>query len=265
MTPGRTEASTPAGSGLVIVTGASSGIGRALAELLARDGRPVLAVARRVDRLQSLAHDTGAEMVAADVGVPGGRREVVRAVGDRRVAALVHGAGVFPRGLLSSIGREEFEAAMRTNLEARLWLTLDLRRSLVGGRVLFVGSDAAQTPREGGAVYSISKAASAMLCRSLALELGSEIAFALARPGLVDTAMLAASRAAPRADFPAGSVYEEMVERGEVIAASTVARFFAWLLYETPAAEFASDAWDIRDRVHRGRWLEGSLYCGVRG
>lgn len=260
MTPSRTASSAPAGAGLVIVTGASSGIGRALVELLARDGRPVLAVARGVDRLQVLARDTGAEMVAADVGVPGGRRDIVRAVGDRGVAALVHGAGIFPRGLLSSIGRQEFEVAMRTNLEARLWLTLDLRRSLVGGRVLFVGSDAARTPREGGAVYSISKAASAMLCRSLALELGGEIGFGLARPGLVDTAMLEGSRAASREDFPAGEVYEEMVERGEVIAPQTVARFFSWLLYETSKSEFASDAWDIRDRAHHGHWLEGSLY-----
>jgi NAD(P)-dependent dehydrogenase (short-subunit alcohol dehydrogenase family) len=131
--------------------------------------------------------------------------------------------------------------------------------------VLFVGSDAAATPRAGGAAYSVSKAASEMLWRCLATELGEEIAFGIAKPGLVETAMLEESLRAPRAEFPAGEVYAAMRARGETIAAHTVARFFRFLLLETTREEFASEVWDIRKEEHHPRWLTHPLYVPPPG
>ncbi len=251
--------------GVAVVTGASSGIGRATVRALASAGMTVLGVARRegaLARLVAEARPGGVEAVAADVTSARDRERIVRAVDGRPVAALVHGAGAFPRGLLATMPPAQWESAMRTNVDARLWLTLGLRTPLRGGRVLFVGSDASENCRHGGGAYSVSKAASAMLWRSLALELGDEIDFAIARPGLVETRMLDDSLSAPRDSFAAGEVYAAMHERGETITAETVASFFEWLLLDVPPEEFAAAPWDIREVGHHARWLHGPLFRG---
>jgi NAD(P)-dependent dehydrogenase (short-subunit alcohol dehydrogenase family) len=248
---------------LAVVTGASAGIGRETALALAAAGLDVLTVARRADALAADA-GVGIQAVPADVTTAAGRARIREIVGDRRIAALVHGAGVFPRGRITKLASSEWDAAIATNVRARLDLVLELRGSLHGGRVLFVGSDAAKNARRGGAAYSVSKAASEMLWRCLGVELGDEIAFGMAKPGLVETAMLEDSLAAPREDFPAGEVYAAMRERGETIAAATVARFFRFLLLETTREEFAADLWDIRDGTHHSRLLDHPLYVPPR-
>jgi 2,3-dihydro-2,3-dihydroxybenzoate dehydrogenase len=249
---------------LALVTGASAGIGRETASLLAGSGFDVLAIARRAE-LAPRGAKGAVEPVAADVTTAEGQARIRAAVGARSLDVLVHGAGVFPRGRITSLAPEDWRAAMATNVYARLELVLGLRESLAGGRVLSVGSDAAHTPRAGGAAYSVSKAASEMLWRCLATELGEEIAFGIAKPGLVETEMLEESLRAPRDAFPAGHVYAAMRERGETIAASTVARFFRFLLLETSREEFASRVWDIRADEHHPRWLTQPLYVPRAG
>lgn len=245
---------------LAIVTGGSAGIGRATARALSRAGIDVLAVARRASIFPRAEADGSIQSVSADVTTEDGLRRIRAAVAGRKVAALVHGAGVFPRGPIAQLSRDDWHGAMATNLHARLELVLALERQLAGGRVLFIGSDAARTPRPGGAAYSVSKAASEMLWRCLRAELGGEIAFGIAKPGLVETAMLEESLGAPRESFPAGEVYAAMRARGETISAETVARFFSFLLLEVDREELTRDIWDIRDASHHPRWLAGPLY-----
>jgi len=249
---------------LALVTGASAGIGRETALALAAAGCGVVATARRAEPLAELSRAGAIEPVAADVTAADGRARIAAAVGDRRLGLLVHGAGLFPRGLITSLSADDWQRAIATNVLARLELVLALRSALAGGRVLFVGSDAAVNPRAGGAAYSVSKAASEMLWRCLATEQGDEIAFGMAKPGLVETAMLDDSLRMPRAEFPAGEVYAAMRDRGETIAAATVARFFRFLLLETSREEFAGGIWDIRDTAHHPRWLTAPLYVPRR-
>lgn len=250
---------------LALVTGASAGIGRETASALAAAGFDVLAVARRAGPLAPPGARGKIDPVAADVTTAEGQARIRAAVGARSLDVLVHGAGIFPRGRITSLRPEDWHAALATNVHARLELVLGLREALAGGRVLFVGSDAAATPRAGGAAYSVSKAASEMLWRCLATELGGEIAFGMAKPGLVETGMLEESLRAPRDEFPAGDVYAAMRERGETIAASTVARFFRFLLLEMSREEFASRVWDIRAEEHHARWLAHPLYVPRSG
>ena len=251
-------------SDLFLVTGAGSGIGRATALALAAAGAEVLAIGRRPAELSETAARGHGRIVPveADVTVGLARAEIRRAVGRRSLAGLVHGAGLFPRGRLETLDLEQWRMAMATNVDARLHLVMDLRESLVGGRVLFVGSDASVNPRAGGAAYSVSKVASEMLWRCLCLEFGDRIGFAIAKPGLVETRMLIDSLAASPEDFPARDVYAGMVERGETIAAETIGAFFCWLLREVSPAEFNGARWDVRDPEHHPRWLEGELYTG---
>src|SRR5262245_57939890 len=141
-----------------VVTGASAGIGRALGLVLAGEGVEVLAVARRAHLLETLAARPNIVPVTADVTTEAGLEEVAAAVGERPLAFLVHGAGVFPRGRLMSLAATAWHEAFAVNVHARLALVRRLRRALRGGRVLFLGSDAARTARAGGAAYSVSKA-----------------------------------------------------------------------------------------------------------
>src|SRR5215831_1059803 len=173
-----------------VVTGASAGIGREIALVLAAEGVEVLAVARRASLLEALAARPNVVPVTADVATEAGIDEVAAAVGERPLAFLVHGAGVFPRGRLMSLAATAWREAFAVNVHARLDLVRRLRGALAGGRVLFLGSDAAGTARAGGGAYSVSKAASEMLWRCLGTELGGEIAFGMLKPGLVATSML---------------------------------------------------------------------------
>ncbi|MEO2168069.1 MAG: SDR family oxidoreductase [bacterium] len=244
------------------MTGASAGIGRATAIALAEAGVEVLAVGRREAELKQTARAGQGRIqpLAADVTIALDRGSIREILGSEPLDFLVHGAGVFPRGRLTTLRLEDWRAAMATNVDARLHLVMALRPILRGGRVLFIGSDAATNPRPGGAAYSVSKAASKMLWRCLALELGSEMAFAIAKPGLVATAMLDLSIVAPREEFPAGLVYQEMLDRGETVAPETVAQFFRWLLLDAAREEFVREEWDIREPSHHSAWLQGPVY-----
>ncbi len=249
---------------LAVITGASAGIGRATALELAAAGLRVIAVGRRGAQLAELSRlSTSIEPIVADVTTQEGRGRICAAVGQRPLYTLLHAAGVFPRGRITALSPQEWRAAIATNVEARLWLVLRLRERLRGGRVLFIGSDAATTPRPGGAAYSVTQAATAMLCRCMAADLGEEMAIAIAKPGLVATGMLTASLGIALDEFPARRIYEEMQRRGETIAAETVARFFRFLLLDVETGELCKSEWDIRDTSHHTRWLQGNLYRGA--
>ena len=152
---------------LAIVTGAGSGIGRAVASELSGEAVTVLAVGRRKTALEETATKApGAiEVVSADVTTEAGRKSVVDAVGpDSPVKYLVHAAGISPIARLSDGDVEYWRRVMATNVDACLFLTLALVSKLSGGgRVLFVGSNSATKPRKGAAAYCKSKAAAFML------------------------------------------------------------------------------------------------------
>ena len=247
-----------------LITGASAGIGRALSIELTLAGVEVFGVGRDAGALEATREQAGAgsfHPLSADITVAMDRGTIRERLGAEPVDILVHGAGIFPRGPLERLSMDSWHAAMATNVDARLQLVMVLREQLIGGRVLFIGSDAARTPRTGGAAYSVSKAASEMLYRCLSLELADRISFAIAKPGLVATRMMDESIQAPRSEFPAGEVYERMEREGETIAPETIARFFRWLLVDLAPEEFAG-SWDVRDEDHHARWLAGPLYRG---
>jgi benzil reductase ((S)-benzoin forming) len=242
-----------------IVTGAGSGIGRALTEhLAARDGR-VLAVGRRAALLHSLAaaHPGRVEALALDVTADNAPASLLAALDGRSVDGVVHNAAVLgPAGPLAATAREAFRQHLETNLTAPLFLTQALLPNLAAGaRVLHVSSGAAHHPLAGWGPYCISKAALHMLYQCWRVELRERgILVGSARPGVVDTPMQAEIRALDPSTFPDVEAFRQLKSEGQLAAPATVARFLAWLLLEADAAQFAEHENDIRDASLMPRW-----------
>ncbi len=165
---------------LAVLTGASSGIGRELAPLIAADGYDLLLVARRKAELTSLAEElTGkyqidAEPCVADLGKPRGVDNVVKAVGDRNVEVLVNNAGFGLHGRFADIDAAGLQGMIDVNVTAVSALTRALLPGMIEhkrGRVLNVASTAAFQPGPFMAGYYASKAFVLSLSEALAEEL----------------------------------------------------------------------------------------------
>jgi len=254
----------PRSSEVAIVTGAGSGIGRALARELSREPElTVLAVGRQRGRLEETGATAVGEVVPveADVGTVEGRQRVqavVQALG--RVRFLVHAAGVFTIALLGEISLEAWREIAGANVEGRLFLTQALlRRFAPRARVLFVGSRSARRPRHGAGAYCITMAASTMLARCLQRELaGHDILVGTAVPGSVDTRILAAALAADPAVFPDSLEYRREQAAGQLVAPAAVGRFFHWLLTSVTDQEFTAHEWELEDQTHHHLWQRSS-------
>lgn len=166
-----------------IVTGASSGIGTEIARLLASRGHGVTLVARRLDRLETLAgqlserHGIRAEVVVADLSEPDQRRAVVAAVEERGLVpdVLVNNAGFSTVGPVADVDPGREIQMVRTNVEAVDHLCALVAPGMVGrgrGAILNVASTASYQPLPGQAGYAASKA----FVRSYSTSLAGELA-----------------------------------------------------------------------------------------
>lgn len=244
---------------LAIVTGGGTGLGRAIAVEIGQRGHPVMVVGRRAQPLQETAAllDDRCETVVADVANPAGREQIVAAVGERRVAFLVHNAAVLtPVGPLARIGLEDWRQAMQINVEAPLFLTQALLPRLVGGRVLHISSGAAHNALAGWGAYCVSKAALYMLYQMLYAEHG-DIAAGSVRPGVVDTPMQELIRAQSEDDFPAVERFRQLHREGQLRSPAEVASFIGWVLTETTTEAYRLHEWDINNPDHVAQWRAG--------
>lgn len=164
----------------VLITGASRGIGRALAEGFAREGAEVICVARSSESLLSLKKglkDQGAKVRihAADLTVTDFSK-MIQEIGT--VDALIHSAGLARHSPIQEINQKDFESVMAVNVWAPLMLSKqiiqDWRRQKKGGSIIFVSSQLAHVGMANRCVYSASKSAIEGLSRSLAIELAKD-------------------------------------------------------------------------------------------
>jgi len=180
-----------------VVTGASSGIGAASVRLLRSQGWNVVGVARRVDRLQALADETGATTIAADLTDSAAIKALAEQLAETGpVHALVHVAGgargtdSVEHGSLDD-WRWMYEANVLSTQMLVSALLTQLRRAADSdghADALFVTSTAARTPYPGGSGYNAAKAAESMLVQVLRQELNGEpIRVVEVAPGMVYT------------------------------------------------------------------------------
>ena len=162
---------------LALITGASRGLGLALARALAQRGWALVIDARCADDLERVARELGAITAVAaipgDVADPDHRSALVGAAGDT-IDLLVNNAsmlGPSPQPALADYPQAELERVYRVNVLAPLALAqLALPRIPDGGRIINVTSDAAVEPYEGWGGYGSSKAALDQLSAILAAE-----------------------------------------------------------------------------------------------
>jgi len=242
-----------------IVTGAGSGIGRALALALADRDLKVIAVGRRRAALEETAAARAGMIVveAADVATPEGRAAITSALpAEARLRVLVHNAAVLtPVGPLADVTLDDWRHAEAVNVEGPLFLTQRLLEPLAdGGRVLHVSSGAAHSVLAGWGAYCTTKAALHMLYRMLRLELMSRgIAIGSFRPGVVDTPMQAEIRGLSEQAFPDVGQFVALKEQGELRSPEEVAAFACWLLLDTDAEAYSHEEWEVGDARYRPR------------
>jgi benzil reductase ((S)-benzoin forming) len=242
---------------MIIITGGGSGIGKALALALAKKEKEILIVGRRETILQKTAAlSPHIHILCADVSTDEGRKQVLAKVKDKEIQALVNNAGTLEPVLpLNQVTLSQWQKIMAIHVEAPLFLTQLLQKSLQKGRVLNIGSGLAHIPSIGLGAYCTSKAALSMLTLCLQLE-NKDIAIANVMPGIVDTHMQTILRSTSNVREDTSLFYQTLQESHRLVSAETVAAFLVWLLLEVPQQQFIAQEWDIYDRSHHAQWLQ---------
>ncbi|MDQ5977909.1 MAG: hypothetical protein QG602_881 [Verrucomicrobiota bacterium] len=192
---------------VVIVTGASAGIGEATARRLARGGAKVVITARRQDRLDALAREldpSGANFlpVAGDITSESDRRSLVDATLAKfgRIDALVNNAGYGTRGPVEIVPVELIRKNYETNIFSLIALTqrvIPTMRTQGGGCIVNIGSVAGRIARPLSSIYDSTKHALEALTDGLRGELKPfGIRVSLVRPGFIVTEFIDAANAA---------------------------------------------------------------------
>jgi short-subunit dehydrogenase len=176
----------------VLITGASSGIGRATAASLHRRGARLLLTGRDGGRLAEVAATTGAEHVAGDLAAPRWRAELAAWAVQRQPDVLVHNAGVGLAAPADLVDEEQLRRLFEVNVLAPMSLThavLPGMRERGRGHLAFVGSIAGLLGVPEESAYAASKAALHRYADSLRGELAEAgIGVSTVAPGIVDTA-----------------------------------------------------------------------------
>jgi 3-oxoacyl-[acyl-carrier protein] reductase len=185
---------------VAFVTGASRGIGAAIAQRLAKDGFHVVAVARSLDKLEAVAGEIkaaggSAEALAVDIADAKALAAAVEKVADThgRLDCLVNNAGITKDGLILRMEDEDFDSVIDTNLKSAFVAIRTAARPMMrskGGRIINISSVSGVAGNAGQSNYAASKAGLIGLSKSVAKELaGKNITCNVVAPGFITTDM----------------------------------------------------------------------------
>jgi NAD(P)-dependent dehydrogenase (short-subunit alcohol dehydrogenase family) len=217
---------------VALVTGARTGIGRAIAERLLRDGYALgfvthtedEAAADELRRLGTLHHVWG------DLADPNEPKRIVAEVADHfgRLDVLVNNAGLSTAKPALELTADDFDRTFDVDVRAALLASQEAARRMTdGGVIVNITSVHEHVPRPGFAVYASAKAALGMLTRGLALELAPRIRVVSVAPGAIAT----------ERNVEAGDLAAE-IPLGRPGTAEEVAALVAWVA--SPEASYVS-------------------------
>jgi 3-oxoacyl-[acyl-carrier protein] reductase len=203
----------------VLVTGASRGLGLAIAEKLAADGFNVIAVARKAGAARE-----GVTPVAYDLGDVAGIPDFVRGLRQQfgPLYGLVNNAGTSTEGLLATMPDPDIEALIRLNVLSPIMLSKYVTRGMMAqgrGRVVSISSIVASNGFNSLSVYSATKASLIGFTRSLAREMGRVgVTVNAIAPGFIDTELTRGLGEEGREKIVARSALRRLAEPQDVAA-----------------------------------------------
>lgn len=203
--------------GCALVTGASRGIGAAIARGLAADGWAVgVNYRQREDDAEAVVSEIGANggkavAIQADVSLPESPKEIILRLEsefDRPVLVLVNNAGLGVTRLSLHLSEADWQRVLETNLSAAYRLTRLALRSMSRqryGRIVNVSSAAVERPAPGQSAYVAAKAGLVGFTKAVAVEVAERsVTVNAIAPGLIETDLGAQAAELPRAGIPAG-------------------------------------------------------------
>lgn len=206
-----------------VVTGATSGIGRAVAEAMAEAGARLMLTGRNHAAGSALASRLGARFIEGDLSDPDFPERLIAACLDAfgRLDVLVNNAGITHRGSLLETSDEDWQRVLDVNVTALMRCSRSALRHMVAtgrGAIVNIASDFAVVAGKGEAAYCASKGAVLQLTRAMAIDHGPQgVRVNAVCPGDIETPMLlegirsggetiAAGLARKGAAFPLGRV-----------------------------------------------------------
>ena len=198
---------------VAIVTGASRGIGRAIAAKLAAQGATVVAAARERNAADTVGEITAAggkaEIASVDVSDAAAVEALVAGTLERhgQIDILVNNAGITKDQLLLRMKRADWDAVIATNLTGAFALTQAVLKPMIrqrGGRIICISSVVGQRGNAGQANYAASKAGLIGFAKAVAQEVASRnITVNVVAPGLIETDMTRAITGGAREEWAA--------------------------------------------------------------
>jgi benzil reductase ((S)-benzoin forming) len=241
-----------------VVTGASKGLGRALALALAGHGYPVLALARpstELDEIGGLLASVapGSRSIECDLSNPTSIANAASLISQQTtfLAGLVHNAGaIAPVKPLDKVDASDWAHSIQVNLVGVQDLTQRIY-PLLGGehqsRITVISSGASLRPIGSWSAYCVSKAGLDMWSRCVAEEgRESNISSVSVAPGIVDTGMQTEIRSTPAEDFPSLQSFIDLHANGDLARSEDVAAQLMPLV-TTHSMEQSGQRFDVRE------------------
>jgi 3-oxoacyl-[acyl-carrier protein] reductase len=224
-----------------LVTGASRGIGRAIAIELSKTSTVVATYRGNAEAAKSLHEETGADVIQSDISSAGDRRALVDHIKTQhgRLDLLVNNAGIAPRERRDILEATEssFDELIATNLKGPHFLTQQVAGWMVEqgrGRIVFITSISSYAASTNRAEYCISKAGLSMSVALYAQRLATQnIQVFEIRPGIVRTDMIASVEKAYEEKIAGGLVPQRRMGEGQDVARAVRAIADGLLDYST--------------------------------
>lgn len=180
----------------ILITGASSGFGRATAQVLSKEGHKLILIARRKGKLDELKQSLKTDVFTASIDVANKQQvsDFFASLPEnfRNIEVLINNAGL-ALGMepAQDADLENWEQMIDTNIKGLLYVTrpvLDIMKQRGGGMIINIGSVAGHLPYKGGNVYGATKAFVRQLSKNLRTDLfGTEIKVTNIEPGMAET------------------------------------------------------------------------------